>query len=96
MLKKKTCYFCFAKILLVSQKQNGNTWKEKAFIKLTEISEFNNISYSQFSMILRKPSNLGKLTPHKALEPYALLVLRGVRGQVLGARGEGCREAGVR
>lgn len=45
---KKHCYFCLAKILLVSQKQNGNTWKEKAFMKLTERSEFNNISYSNF------------------------------------------------
>lgn len=73
--------------MFVSQKQNGNTWK-KSFHKTTERSEFSNISDSQFSMILSKPSNLGKLTPHKASFRRSLSLSMG--------KGARCREPEVK
>ena len=44
LLSLHTGYFRFTDIMLISQKPNGNTWKEKAFIKLKKRSEFNDIS----------------------------------------------------
>lgn len=96
---EKKFYFSFAEIVLVSQKPNGNTWKEKAFIKLKK--ELNSIASAtvNFQWSWSKQSNLEKLSPPTPPHTHKLSLRQslsyGAEGPSewgLGARGEGCNQ----
>ena len=71
-VKKKTA-ISVLEIMLVSQKPNGNSWKEKTFIKLKKEVNSVTLATANFQWYLSKQSNLEKLLSEFPSRDYSQL-----------------------